>query len=115
MSAEQALTPTAYIKHHLSFFAEPVGNGAFWTLHVDSMVTAVLLGVISLGLIWWVVRGATAGVPTKRQAFVEAEVIRGRVLLLRLPGSGEGFEAQRLQFLHSRIGQHTGSLLSGQW
>lgn len=31
----------------------------------------MLLGVVSLGLIWWVVRGATAGVPGKRQAFVE--------------------------------------------
>jgi F-type H+-transporting ATPase subunit a len=31
----------------------------------------VLLGVIGLGFLWWVVRGATAGVPNKRQAFVE--------------------------------------------
>ena len=71
MSAEHALTPTAYIKHHLSFFAEPVGNGGFWMLHVDSLVTSVILGVVSLGFIWWVVRGATAGVPSKRQAAVE--------------------------------------------
>jgi F-type H+-transporting ATPase subunit a len=27
--------------------------------------------VLGLGLIWWVVRGATPGVPNKRQAFVE--------------------------------------------
>jgi F-type H+-transporting ATPase subunit a len=74
MAAEQALTPTAYIKHHLSFFAEPVGDGAFWTLHVDSLATAVILGVVSLGFMWWVVRGATAGVPNKRQAFVEVLV-----------------------------------------
>jgi F-type H+-transporting ATPase subunit a len=74
MAAEETLTPTAYIKHHLSFFAEPVGDGAFWTLHVDSLATAVILGVVSLGFIWWVVRGATSGVPNRRQAFVEVLV-----------------------------------------
>jgi F-type H+-transporting ATPase subunit a len=31
----------------------------------------VLLGFVGLGFLWWVVRGATAGVPNKRQAFVE--------------------------------------------
>jgi len=60
-----------YIQHHLTFFAKPVGDGGFWTLHVDSLVTSVLLGVLGLGLLWWVVRGATSGVPGKRQAFVE--------------------------------------------
>ena len=73
MAAEE-LTPTSYIQHHLSFLAEPVGDGSFWMVHVDSMITSVLLGVISLGFLWWVVRGATAGVPNKRQAFVEVLV-----------------------------------------
>jgi F-type H+-transporting ATPase subunit a len=72
MAAEQQLTPTSYIGHHLSFLAKPVGEGGgFWTLHVDSLVTAMLLGVLALGFFWWVVRGATSGVPNKRQAFVE--------------------------------------------
>jgi F-type H+-transporting ATPase subunit a len=71
MSAESTLTPTAYIQHHLSFMAEPVGDSAFWTLHVDSLITAVILGVVAFGFLAWVVRGATAGVPTRRQAFVE--------------------------------------------
>jgi len=71
MAAGTELTPASYIQHHLTFFEKPVGEGSFWTLHVDSLVTAVLLGVIGLGSIWWVVRGATSGVPNKRQAFVE--------------------------------------------
>src|SRR5437879_9408892 len=71
MAAEQELTPSSYIGHHLTFLQHPVGEGSFWTLNVDSLVTAVLLGVVSLGFLWWVVRGATAGVPNKRQAFVE--------------------------------------------
>ena len=71
MAAGTELTPASYIQHHLTFFARPVGEGGFWTLHVDSLVTAALLGVIGIGSIWWVVRGATSGVPNKRQAFVE--------------------------------------------
>ena len=65
------LTPTSYIQHHLTFFSKPVGDGGFWTLHLDSLLVSVLLGFIGMGFIWWVVRGATAGVPNKRQAFVE--------------------------------------------
>jgi F-type H+-transporting ATPase subunit a len=64
-------TPSEYIQHHLTFFERPIGGGGFWTLNVDSLVTAALLGAIGLGFIWWVVRGATSGVPGKRQAFVE--------------------------------------------
>jgi F-type H+-transporting ATPase subunit a len=71
MAAGTELTPASYIQHHLTFFAKPVGEGGFWTLHVDSLVTAALLGVMGMGFIWWVVRGATSGVPNKRQAFVE--------------------------------------------
>ena len=71
MAAGTEFTPTSYIQHHLTFFTKPVGDGGFWTLNVDSLVTAVLLGVSGLGFIWWVVRGATSGVPGKRQAFVE--------------------------------------------
>jgi F-type H+-transporting ATPase subunit a len=69
--AEHALTPSSYIQHHLSFNAQPVGDGSFWTLHVDTLATSVVLGLLVMGLVWWIARGATAGVPTKRQAFVE--------------------------------------------
>ena len=71
MSTEQALTPSSYIEHHLGFNAKQVGDSSFWTLHVDTLVVSALLGVVVFGLIWLVVRGATAGVPNKRQAFVE--------------------------------------------
>jgi F-type H+-transporting ATPase subunit a len=74
MAAAAELTPTQYIGHHLSFNAKPVGDGAFWALNVDTLVTSVLLGIIGIGFMWWVVRGATAGVPNKRQAFVELAV-----------------------------------------
>ena len=63
--------PSEYIGHHLTFFAKPIGEGGFWTLHVDTLVVSVILGFVGLGFFWWVARGATSGVPTKRQAFVE--------------------------------------------
>src|SRR5258708_1496366 len=71
MAAEHELTPSSYIGHHLTFLQHPVGEGSFWTLNVDSLLTAALLGVVGLGFLWWVVRGATSGVPGKRQAFAE--------------------------------------------
>jgi len=73
-AAGEELTPTEYISHHLTFFTKPVGEGSFWTLNVDTVVTSIILGVLGLGFFWWVVRGATAGVPNKRQAFVELAV-----------------------------------------
>jgi F-type H+-transporting ATPase subunit a len=73
-AGEEALTPTQYINHHLTFLAKPVGDGSFWTIHVDSLVMAVLTGLIGIGFFWWVGRGATAGVPNRRQAFVELAV-----------------------------------------
>ena len=73
MAAENSeLTPASYIGHHLQFLATPVGEGGgFWTLHMDTIGTSVLLGMIVFGFLAWVARGATAGVPGKRQAFVE--------------------------------------------
>ena len=68
MAAGTELTPSQYIQHHLTFFQKPVGDGGFWTLNVDSVLTSVLLGVIGLGFLWWVVRGATAGVPAASKA-----------------------------------------------
>ena len=60
-----------YIPHHLTHLK--VGEG-FWTLHVDSLVMSVLMGVLALGLFWLAARKATAGVPGRGQAFVEMVV-----------------------------------------
>ncbi|MDW8468248.1 MAG: F0F1 ATP synthase subunit A [Burkholderiales bacterium] len=71
MAAAAELTPIEYISHHLSFFATPVGPGGFWTLHLDTLAVSLAVGVLGIGFLWWVVRGASAGVPNRRQAFVE--------------------------------------------
>jgi len=67
-------SPTTYISHHLANRTISFGDSPFWTLHLDTLVTSIVLGVIAFGFLWWVVRGATAGVPGKRQAFVELAV-----------------------------------------
>jgi F-type H+-transporting ATPase subunit a len=70
-AAEHAAGPansTEYITHHLAHFK--VGEG-FWTFHVDTLFMSVVLGILTLGLFWSASRKATAGVPSKWQAFVE--------------------------------------------
>jgi F-type H+-transporting ATPase subunit a len=63
---------TEYITGHLTHFAKPIADGStFWTIHVDTLVTTLIVGVLVFGFLWWVVRGATSGVPGKRQAIVE--------------------------------------------
>jgi F-type H+-transporting ATPase subunit a len=69
--AEHALTPASYINHHLKFLNHSVGDSTFWSINIDTLVTSALLGTVVFGFLAWVVRGATAGVPGKRQAFVE--------------------------------------------
>ena len=71
MAAGTELTPSQYIQHHLTFLTKPVGDGGFWSVNLDSVLTSILLGVVGLGLIWLVVRSATPGVPSRRQAFIE--------------------------------------------
>ena len=74
MATDTELTPTEYINHHLTFLTKPGNDAGFWSINVDTVVTAVILGIVGIGFIWWVVRGATSGVPGKRQAFVEIAV-----------------------------------------
>jgi F-type H+-transporting ATPase subunit a len=71
MAAGKEMNPTEYIGHHLTHGAKQFGDGGFWTIHFDSLAVSILLGLVGIGFIWWVVRGATSGVPNKRQAFVE--------------------------------------------
>ena len=71
MSTEHALTPSSYIEHHLTFNVRQVAEGGFWSVNFDTLMVSGVLGLLIFGFLWLVVRGATAGVPSKRQAFVE--------------------------------------------
>jgi len=70
MAAEEQLTPSEYIRHHLSFF-ESGHDGGFWTLNLDTLIVSAILGIVGLGFFWWIVKDATTGVPGKKQAFAE--------------------------------------------
>jgi F-type H+-transporting ATPase subunit a len=75
MAAEQELDASSYIQHHLTFLAHPVSEqGGFWTVHFDTIITSVILGVLVLGFLWLIVRKATPGVPSKTQAFAELAI-----------------------------------------
>ncbi|NLB14163.1 MAG: F0F1 ATP synthase subunit A, partial [Gammaproteobacteria bacterium] len=71
MAGEAELTPTTYIQHLLQNLGMPVGEGTFWTLHLDTLITSVLMGLLIVFAFWMATRKATAGVPGKWQAFVE--------------------------------------------
>jgi F-type H+-transporting ATPase subunit a len=65
-------TPTEYITGHLTHLAMPIGDaGGFWTIHWDTVITTLVVGALAFGFLWLVVRGATAGVPGRKQAVVE--------------------------------------------
>lgn len=71
MVAEEGLTPTQYVQHHLHHWT--VGHG-FWSLHVDTLLYSWVCGIIMVGLFWLGARGAVAGVPGKMQNFIETLV-----------------------------------------
>jgi F-type H+-transporting ATPase subunit a len=72
--ASENLTPAGYIQHHLKNLAITVDDGsAFWTLHVDTLATSIVVGLFMVFAFWLATRKATAGVPGKWQAFVDKQ------------------------------------------
>lgn len=72
------LNPNLYISHHLenAVWTIPgsdqwIGGASFWTLHVDTILFSIGLGILFTGLFWLVARKATVGVPGKLQNAVE--------------------------------------------
>jgi len=67
---------TEYIGHHLTYFQVAVGKGAFWELHLDTLVFSFLFSVVFLAVFVGLARRATTGVPGKLQAAVEILVVK---------------------------------------
>ncbi len=74
MAAEQPASVNEYIVHHLTNLTHKVGDGGFYTLHIDSLFFSVLLALVFGGSFWLAARKATAGAPGKFQNFVELVV-----------------------------------------
>ena len=68
MAAASEFSATEYITHHLTHLVGAVFGG---TAHIDTIVMAVVLGVVSLWLLRSAASKATAGVPGKWQATIE--------------------------------------------
>ena len=69
---------TEYIVHHLTHNTKQF---SFGTVHMDSWIVALVLGLLGCLLLWTQARKATSGVPSKAQAFVElvVEFVDGQV------------------------------------
>jgi len=62
---------TEYIQHHLQHLRFSVGEGDFWTIHLDSVFFKLSLALLFVLFLWRIARRATAGVPSRTQAAVE--------------------------------------------
>lgn len=89
MAAEEHLTSTGYIQHHLqnlTFGMHPehglgIAHGAqeakemgFWAIHLDTMFWSIFLGALFLWLFRKAARNASSDVPTGFQNFVEVMI-----------------------------------------
>ncbi len=61
----------SYIKHHLTNWSVSIGEGSFWTVHVDTLGWSIFLGLVFLMTFRSVAKKATTGVPGKLQCAVE--------------------------------------------
>ncbi len=68
MESSAAPTSSEYISHHLTNWQ--VGHG-FWTLHLDTILVAAVVGIITFGFFALAASRASAGVPGRFQGFVE--------------------------------------------
>jgi F-type H+-transporting ATPase subunit a len=62
---------TGYIKHHLTHLTVDTGHGAFWSIHLDSILFTLALSFVFILVLSMAARRATSGVPGKLQAAVE--------------------------------------------
>ncbi len=77
MAAEgtESVDMTGYIQHHLHHWQVKVGDSAFMTINVDTLIFTLLCAVTFLFLFVFLARRATSGVPGKLQSIVEAVVL----------------------------------------
>lgn len=74
------ITQAEYIHHHmqnlqLNLHTWTIGSsGGFWTIDLDTVSIAFVLGLLFLGLFYWVARRVTSGMPGKLQNSIEYAV-----------------------------------------
>lgn len=77
MAGDQ-LTSTEYIQHHLHHWNYDLKQGAwnvktegFWTLHIDTLLVSLTLGLVFFFIFRWVARRVTEGKPGRLQNAIE--------------------------------------------
>jgi F-type H+-transporting ATPase subunit a len=72
---------TGYIKHHLTHLTVNEGHGAFWSVHLDTILFSLFISFLFILGLSLAARRATSGVPGKFQAAVEIllEAVDGMV------------------------------------
>ena len=74
-AAEHApASASEYINHHLHFLTVKLGEGSFWTLHLDTVLFKLVIALSFVYLFLKVARRSTSGVPGKLQCFFEVLV-----------------------------------------
>lgn len=73
MTTEATVSTSDYIHHHLQnlSYHTGLGEGSFWSLHLDTLGISWCLGLLFLAVFMVVARKVTAGVPGRLQSFVE--------------------------------------------
>jgi F-type H+-transporting ATPase subunit a len=76
MSSGEPISASTYIQHHLknlTFDANTLtlGHGGFWTIHLDTLITSFVLGLIFLVVFRCVAVSATSGIPGRLQSLIE--------------------------------------------
>lgn len=61
---------TEYVQHHLEHLK--IGDGGFWTVHIDTLIFSWITGLVFLGLFYSVARRAHSGTPSGLQNVIEA-------------------------------------------
>ena len=73
----EMVSNASYIKHHLTYLTYNVktmslgSSGGFWTLNLDTLFFSIVLGVLSLLVLYVGARRVSTGVPGKLQNFAE--------------------------------------------
>ncbi|MEC8063424.1 MAG: F0F1 ATP synthase subunit A [Pseudomonadota bacterium] len=75
--ASTVSTATEYIKHHMvhleyNLLTGELGNGGFWTLHLDTIFFSVVLGILFVCFFAYIAQSATVRTPSNIQCSIEA-------------------------------------------
>lgn len=72
-TATHTLNPSGYIGHHLQNFSNKPQTSIvdFSVWHIDTLFWSVLMGLVTIGVLYFAARRATSGVPSRFQCAIE--------------------------------------------